>query len=401
MAKEVFKTQLESLEQISKKLDNISKKIDNGLNKPMQKFRGTILSIAVATRGLQSTFSKIFGIIKNIGLTTLFGGGIIGFKGLQAQKQVTESGRLGISTQERSALEYAGKQTQADSGFLKDILKSINTALINFPESAEHFARLGLTREDLQGKSAFEQIEKVLSQAQKSNLEGFLVNESLQNLTGIDLNTLKSLDLGKLSAFYQEGLSYTSDSADQISKIGEGVNRVTTTLNTLFDKLLASFSPAIESIFNNIAKSLNAIANNSKFQELLEKLTQWAIDFSENFDTKALNFINKIPDILETMQIVFNRIVEWLAYFASKVTFGSTSESLSRVSQQAEKRADELERARDERELIANNITNIQKNPVFNPNMSATINLTINNDDYIQKKVFNQNLQFSGNLGGY
>ena len=400
MAKEIFKTQLESLEKISKKLDGISKKIDNGLNRPMQKFKGTILSIAMVTKGLQATFGKIFGILKNIGLTTLFGGGIIGFKGLQAQKQVTEAKRLNISSKERGALEYAGKQSQADSGFLKDILKNINNALINYPDKVKDFGLLGLTENDLRGKSAFEMIEKVLSKAQNSNLREKELNESLQSVTGIDLQTLKSLDLGKMSEFYKEGLGYSSDSADKISKIGEGVNRVTTTLTSLFDKLLAAFSPAIESIFNNIAKSLNAIANNAKFQELLNKLTEWAVSFSENFDAKVLDFINKIPDILDTMQIVFNRIVEWMAYFASKVTFGKTSESLSRVSKQAEARADELEKARDEKEALAQSVTNINQNQNINPNLNASINLTIQNDDSMQKRAFNQNLQFSGDLRG-
>lgn len=89
-----------------------------------------------------------------------------------------------------------------------------------------------------------------------------------------------------------------------------------------------------------------------------------------------------------------------MAYFGSKITTGQTSISLKKISQRAEERADELERARDERELIVKNITNISQNPVFNPNMNANINLTINNEDSIQKRAFNQSLQFSGSLGG-
>lgn len=417
---EVFKKQLDNLTKISKNLDKMGKTIKNDIDKPMKSFEKSINRIQVASLAVQKTFDKLFGIVKGITLTGLGLGALVGFKGLQAKKDVVESKQLGITAQEKGALEYAGKQGFADSGFFKDMLQSIKNASIDIEKSGD-FAKLGLDFQKVRKMPAIEALQEVIERAQKLKLDPSIINETIQSLAGISYQTLQNIDLDKFKRDLAEGMQYNDNSADKISKIGEGVNRLTANLSLLFDKTLASMAPTISKIFDNIAKGLNAIAQNKEFQAMLDRLGDWLSGLSSNFDTKVMDIINSIPNVIRSIEKAFLNITGFLLKTYGVVTFNKETR------QEAQRYFDRADRLQLEnlKSNIANAKTQTELNEAtgdylkyskekgFDDDVSSLVSeralklevpiqVNVQNDptNALQQKTFNQSVSMGGDNYG-
>lgn len=334
------------MDQIAKHLQSMRSNIDKSLNKPMSNFEKTTKSVQRSTQILTKSFEKLFSVVKNIGFaslgTSLLTGGALGIRGAQAQKSSVEARTLGVTTQERGALEYAGKQTMADSGFFKDILKNIREASVS-EGGFDAFALLGLDALQIRKMPALDALNLVLESAKNFKGDPTILSNALNEIAGVDYQTFKALDVEKFKKFFQEGLTYTDNSAEKLKGVGEAVNRVTQNLQLMMDKVLSSMAPAFEKVLNNITKGLNAIAQNPTFKKMLDDISNWLLNMTKGFDDKVMDLIQSIPQVLRDMQIVFLNILSGLAEASTWILTGEADTKARKFAEATQKKADLLE----------------------------------------------------------
>ena len=227
-----------------------------------------------------------------------------------AQKSSVEAKTLGITSQEKGALEYAGKQTMANEGFFKSILSSIKEATQS-QSAYDVFGLIGLDKNVVKSKNSLEQLNMVLNAISSSSKQLESVDklkEVLGELTGLSVSEFKALDLDKFQKTYKEGLGYFDNSNEKLKVIGESFNRVTANIQLLADKVMSALAPAFSRVLDNVTKGLNAVAQNPAFQKMMDSLSKWLESLSKGFEDKIESIINLLPDIIRATQIPFYRI---------------------------------------------------------------------------------------------
>ena len=344
-SKEIFKKPLEHLTKISallkdnqknmKSLTPEAKKFETALGGVIQKLK----SMESVAKGVGRVMRSIFDMVKSITLASMVSGTLLGIRGKLAQKSVAEANDLGLSSKNKSALEYAGEQAGRGGDFFKDILKEIRASLLSH-EDAGKFATLGIDANALRNKDSMEQLRAVLEAGQKYRGDFRVLEEALQGIAGISQNTLKNIDLTQFSKDFQEGLSTFGGYDATLQSMGVGFNRVLANLKNIIDQISASLAPSVEQIFNNIAKGIQALSKDGTFNSMLEKLGQTFASMSEGFGEAIKSFVSDLPEILKQMQVVFYKIIEGLSYTMGIFTFGKTSKSAYATSESFEKKGD-------------------------------------------------------------
>lgn len=426
MATEIFKKDLESLQKLVDNAKILQKQI-KGINKPMKDFEKTSQKVVNFAEKTTKAFDKLYGIIKRIGLTGLLSGGGLALRGAMAQKSSVEAKTLGITSQQKGALEYAGKQTMANEGFFKSILSSIKEATQS-QSAYDVFGLIGLDKNVVKSKNSLEQLNMVLNAISSSSKQLESVDklkEVLGELTGLSVSEFKALDLDKFQKTYKEGLGYFDNSNEKLKVIGESFNRVTANIQLLADKVMSALAPAFSRVLDNITKGLNAVAQNPAFQKMMDSLSKWLESLSKGFDEKITSAINSIPEILRDMQVVFLRLLSALAEASTWLLTGESDTRARKFAESATKKADllELERYKESLKTTASpeefidslmearNIekkynlqsSNLDKDVQKNfLRLEPQINLVINNDptQAQMQKNFTTSIMLGGSNGG-
>lgn len=387
------------------------------LNPPIKKFEKTLKSALTPLRAMASIFDKIYSIVKGLGLGSLFGLGGIGVRGIMALKASAESKRLGVQVQEKGALEYAGSQAGLGKDFFKGVLENIRQTALT-PEGLDLFGGIGLDALQISKMPALEALQATIQALQSTSLktDAQTFESLLQGITGMGTYQFKAIDFSKFKSDFEEGLKYTDNSAEKIKTIGEGVNRLTANFQLLSDKILASLSPVISKVFTNIGVGLNAIATNKSFQELMEKIGNWATNISSKFDETLLKVVQDIPQILRDFQIALLSITSTLINIAETFVFGKADDQLKRTRYRIDAYKEELEKRdaieqKAKESLKQSNASTPQANgstqangnkDVANVN-STPINIQVNiQNDPLQaqtQKNFTQSISFGGSNG--
>lgn len=413
---EIFKVKLENLKAMLGKVQAMGKATVK-LNPPIKKFEKTLKSALTPLRAMASIFDKIYSIVKGLGLGSLFGLGGIGVRGIMALKASAESKRLGVQVQEKGALEYAGSQAGLGKDFFKGVLENIRQTSLT-AEGLDLFGGIGLDALQISKMPALEALQATIQALQSTSLktDAQTFERLLQGITGMGTYQFKAIDFSKFKSDFEEGLKYTDNSAEKIKTIGEGVNRLTANFQLLSDKILASLSPVISKVFTNIGVGLNAIATNKSFQELMEKIGNWATNISSKFDETLLKVVQDIPQLLRDFQIALLSITSTLINIAETFVFGKADDQLKRTRYRIDAYKEELEK-RDAIEQKAKESLK-QANPstpqangssqalvskdVANVN-STPINIQVNiQNDPLQaqtQKNFTQSISFGGSNG--
>lgn len=315
MSNQVFSKQLEAIDQIIKKVSSLPKNIGNigkttqKALQPMNKFNRAMTLASKASDALRKNLAKVYSIAKMI---TFAGMGLLataGARGIQAQKQTAEAKTLGVTNQQREALEYAGKQTGRGEGYFKDILSSIRNAMYD-EESYDAFGALGLDPMKLRKLPALEVLQKVLEAGKNSKIGFEPLQKAMGELTGMNIADLQALDLNKFKSFLNEGLSIYDNSANKISKIGEGLTRLTANLGSFMDKVLAKLSPAITALFNGFSRGLSKLMKNKSFNAMLNRLGSAMEKLGKNIDRAMIDFFNSLPKMFKNIQLWIYGLME-------------------------------------------------------------------------------------------
>lgn len=319
--------------EMDKNLNKVGKTASLKLEKSFERIRKTI-------EGIKKVFSSLFGLFKTLSLGAIGTLAGFGFRGVQAQKQVAESRVLGVTSKERGALQYAGRASGFGEDFFKDILSNIKNAIVT-EEGAGALSSLGIDINKARNMPSLELLENVLNRAKESKVPVQVLSGFVSQLTGLDWNTFKAVDLGKYKSDLQEGLTLSSNSADKLKGIGESINKLSTSLGTLIDKTLASFSPMIETIFNNLGDGIRRIGNSKVFTNMLKDIGDWALSISKGFDKSLENTIKELPSIFNSLKVTFFDLISGLSYLISYIPFigDKATQKLRDISSSFEKKS--------------------------------------------------------------
>lgn len=423
MATEIFKKDLETLEKMIESTKSLQGKI-KGINSPMKDFEKATQKIATHTDKTTKSFAKLYSIAKRIGFAGVLGGGGLSVRGIMAQKSIVEAKTLGVSSQQKGALEYAGKQGMANSDFFKSILKNIRESSVS-ESGFDAFALLGLDALKIRELPALDQLTTTLEAMKNFKGDPIILKNALSEIAGIDYATLKTLDMDKFKKDFKEGLGYYDNSNEKLKVIGESFNRVTANIQLLADKAMTSLAPAFSKVIDNITKGVNAIAQSPSFQKMLDNISKWLENLTAGFDEKVTSAISSIPEILRDMQVVFFRMLSALAEASTWILTGESDTKARKFAENLTKKADllELDKYKDSlkttnspQEFVdslmgargiekkynlqnSNTDKDIQKNFV---RLEPQINLVINNDptQAQMQKNFTTSLMLGGSNGG-
>lgn len=414
---EIFKVNLTNINEMLKKVQKLGKEVTK-INTPLKKFEKTMHASLRVAQTMSRVFDKIYSVVKGLGIGSILGFGGIGLRGLMALKTSAESKRLGLQTQEKGALEFAGSQAGLGKDFFKNLLENIRKTSLT-DEGLDLFGSIGLDSLQISKMPALEALQSTIQALQATSIktDANTFERLLQGIAGIDTFQFKAIDFKKFNADFQEGLKYHDNSAEKIKGIGEGVNRLTANFQLLGDKILASLSPAIEKIFNNISKGLNAIATNKAFQQLLDKIGDWATRLTSKFDDTIIGVVQNIPQILRDLQIALLSITGTLINVAEAFVFGdadtrlkSTRSKIEAYRNELEKRGEIEQKAKESQykaiqlKPVAVTPTGLRTSPNGGKAEPAIVNIQVDvkNDPLNQRtqQNFVQNVGFGGSNGG-
>lgn len=339
MEVDIFKVQLKNLDKLLAGMKTQSKQ-QTKLNLQMDKFNQGINQAKKSADRLLDTFRQVFSVIKSIGFASLMTGGVMGVKGVLAQKEYAKAKTLDLSTHQLKALKYAGGQSQtANRDFLVDLASSLKASLYT-NDKAQNWASLGYDVEMLRQLDTIDLLKTFMSSVSERGLGDAGQNKNLQDilegLSDISLGDLKNINPEEIWANYEKGLKLTDSSGDKLISVGKSVNTLITTFDTFVTKIQASLAPAFSDLLDSISNGLAKLYNSKEFKEFLQKVSK----VMKNLSGSASDYISKltksIPDLFRDMKIVFLQIISALGSVAQVFTIGM-NDSVNRMVKKADK----------------------------------------------------------------
>ena len=348
MEVDIFKVQLKNLDKLLAGMKTQSKQ-QTKLNLQMDKFNQGVIKAKKSADRLLDTFRQVFSVVKSIGFASLMTGGVMGVKGVLAQKDYAKAQTLDLSTHELKALKYAGGQSQtANRDFLVDLASSLKASLYT-NDKAQNWASLGYDVEMLRQLDTIDLLKTFMSSVSERGLGDAGQNKNLQDilegLSDISLGDLKNIKPEEIWANYEKGLKLTDSSGDKLMSIGRSVNTIITTFDTFITKIQASLAPAFSDLLDSISGGLAKLYNSNDFKEFLEKISKIMKGLSSNATDYISNLTKSIPDLLRDMKIIFLQIMSGLGSVAQVFTLGM-NDSVNRMVKSVDKQLLQAEDAK-------------------------------------------------------
>lgn len=339
MEVDIFKVQLKNLDKLLVGMKNQSKQ-QTKLNLQMDKFNQGINQAKKSADRLLDTFRQVFSVVKSIGFASLMTGGVMGVKGVLAQKEYAKAQTLDLSTHQLKALKYAGGQSQtANRDFLVDLASSLKASLYT-NDKAQNWASLGYDVEMLRQLDTIDLLKTFMSSVSERGLGDAGQNKNLQDilegLSDISLGDLKNINPEEIWANYEKGLKLTDSSGDKLMSVGKSVNTLITTFDTFVTKIQASLAPAFSDLLDSISNGLAKLYNSKEFKEFLQKVSKVMKNLSESASDYISKLTKSIPDLFRDMKIVFLQIISALGSVAQVFTIGM-NDSVNRMVKKADK----------------------------------------------------------------
>lgn len=274
MNKELFEKSLQNLDKIyatlkasNKELNKMSKTAVPNLNKSFFNFEKTAQSTL-------KTFRQIWSVARQIGFQTMVAGGILGAKGIQAQKQSAEARILGLTTKERDALTLAGKRSDLGGDFFKNILSNIRDSISTMEGAGALTGGLGIDIREARKMNQIDLLVKVLARLKTSNLAQENIVQIAQELTGLTLSELKAIDLKQFKNDLKDSLKYTAGNTDQIKTIGVNFNKLLASIEKFTNLLVGAFVPDINKAIESITSWVQKLNDTLDFKGIRQSVKE-------------------------------------------------------------------------------------------------------------------------------
>lgn len=238
------------------------------------------------------------------------------------------SQKIGISAEEYQKLGYAFKSSGADIDSLQGGMKTLNGVLVDAANGSEQaqakLAAIGLTAEDLAGKSSDAQLNMVINalQGMGEGAERTAAATDLLGKSATDLGPLLNMSAEDLEALKQEaedyGMVMSNEAVKQSAAFDDSMTRLEGTVTGLRNRLVGQLLPGITKVTDGLAKMMSGQGGTDDIAEGIGEFLNQIVQMLPQFTSVLIDVVKKLlelivqnlPMIIDTVFTLLDQIIE-------------------------------------------------------------------------------------------
>lgn len=299
MNNEIFSKSLQNLDKILKDLKSINVEVKR-LDTPLAKTEKTFSKFEKTTERLSKNFQKLVRGAKTLSLLSIGASVFSGFKGLTQNQINAQSRALGVTSRERNALQFAGKQSGFGDDFFTGMLKNLREVITTQEGAGALTGGLGIDIYKAREMNQVELLKQVISGIQNSSLAQENLSPITQQLLGLSLNELKAIDFKAFVDDLNKAKDYTTESTPAMREMGKSFAKLQATLERILNSFLNDIAPYVQKIFDYLTNTLPKIYQDFK-KEVMEGIN-FVTSPSEWFSSKKEEGKNALDRDLDNLK---------------------------------------------------------------------------------------------------
>lgn len=238
------------------------------------------------------------------------------------------SQKIGISAEEYQKLGYAFERSGANIDSLQGGMKTLNGVLVEAANGSEQaqakLAAIGLTAEDLAGKSSDAQLNMVINalQGMGEGAERTAAATDLLGKSATDLGPLLNMSAEDLEALKKEaedyGMVMSDEAVKQSAEFDDSLTRLEGTVTGLRNRLVGQLLPGITKVTDGLAKMLSGQGGTDDIAEGIGNFLETIVKLLPQFNEILIDVVRRLlelivdnlPMIIDTVFTLVDQILE-------------------------------------------------------------------------------------------
>lgn len=238
------------------------------------------------------------------------------------------SQKIGISAEEYQKLGYAFERSGANIDSLQGGMKTLNGVLVEAANGSEQaqakLAAIGLTAEDLAGKSSDAQLNMVINalQGMEEGAERTAAATDLLGKSATDLGPLLNMSAEDLEALKKEaedyGMVMSDEAVKQSAEFNDSMTRLEGTVTGLRNRLVGQLLPGITKVTDGLAKMMSGQGGTDDIAEGIGEFLEQIITLLPQFNAILVDVVKKLlelivqnlPMIIDTLFTLVDQVLE-------------------------------------------------------------------------------------------
>ena len=218
------------------------------------------------------------------------------------------SQKIGISAEEYQKLGYAFERSGANIDSLQGGMKTLNGVLVDAANGSEQaqakLAAIGLTAEDLAGKSSDAQLNMVINalQGMEEGAERTAAATDLLGKSATDLGPLLNMSAEDLEALKQEaedyGMVMSDEAVKQSAEFEDSLTRLEGTVTGLRNRLVGQLLPGITKVTDGLAKMMSGQGGTDDIAEGIGTFLDQIVQMLPQFTSVLLDVVKKLLELI-------------------------------------------------------------------------------------------------------
>ena len=239
------------------------------------------------------------------------------------------SQKIGISAEEYQKLGYAFERSGANIDSLQGGMKTLNGVLVDAANGSEQaqakLAAIGLTAEDLAGKSSDAQLNMVINalQGMEEGAERTAAATDLLGKSATELGPLLNMSAEDLEALKKEaedyGMVMSDEAVKQSAEFEDSMTRLEGTVTGLRNRLVGQLLPGITKVTDGLAKMMSGQEGGTDdIAEGIGEFLEQIITLLPQFNAILVDVVKKLlelivqnlPMIIDTLFTLVDQVLE-------------------------------------------------------------------------------------------
>lgn len=244
----------------------------------------------------------------------------IGAWGQEINKSNSEASAKGLSLRQQHSLKSTASIMGNDENYFVDMYSKLDEARKDWASSSKDFAKLGI--KDIQSlediKDPRELIHKVVSEIQKNKKEGKLdfkgnaklIDDSVENLLGVNLQEALSIDVKDFNAKYKESFNNVTDAElKRMGKMGSEFTSLFQTIKSFALSVTSNLAPALSKLFNAVKEGLADFKNSDTFKSIMDSMRKFFDSASGKASGAIKSFFDNLPNLVKRMVLGLDKMI--------------------------------------------------------------------------------------------
>lgn len=244
----------------------------------------------------------------------------IGAWGQEINKSNSEASAKGLSPRQQHALKGTARIMGNDENYFVDMYSKLDEARKNWSKTSDYFSQLGI--KDIQSlediKDPRELIHKVVSEIQKNKKEGKLdfkgnaklIDDSVENLLGVNLQEALSIDVKDFNAKYKESFNNVTDAElKRMGKMGSEFTSLFETIKSFALSVTSNLAPALQKLFNAVKEGLADFKNSDTFKRIMDSMRNFFDSASGKASGAIKSLFDNLPNLVKRMVLGLDKMI--------------------------------------------------------------------------------------------